>query len=178
MTQKKFEIVIENKTGSENKSPIAGSDGQTKNTTNSGNAGSGFSVGNAVRGGAAGLIAITSHIKPFADYIVSRKVSTVALRTGSQELEEQLSHKVQIGQRVSGIAMSALAGAAAGGPVGAFFGFIVGGISSLVSMGMERAAAQEKLDIERTIESIGLQHANNRAGGSVAAFSGSRMRNQ
>lgn len=174
----KFEIIIKNESQSAKNSPIAGDSAQTVDTTGSVGGTSLGTANKAFRGAAAGIVAAVSTVKPYVDKIVSSKVSTVALKTGSQELEEHLSYKVNVGQKIAGFGMSVLAGAAAGGVVGAIGAALVSGITTLVSFGMERAAAQEKLDTERTIENIGLGFMNTRAGGGTASFSGSRMGRQ
>lgn len=165
-----YEIVIHNATtsGNSNKNPVAGSNASGENTSAS-------KQPSESRLAAAKVLGITnSSIKPFVDQMVSQKVTTVTLRTGAQELEERMSVKVQIGQTVWGIASSAATGALVGGLPGA----IVGGLLGVATTAIDLSNKQKEIDLQKSVENVGLRYMDVRAGGSVASFSGSRMKSQ
>lgn len=175
----KYEIILRNETNSGQKSPIAGN-GTTPSETNN-NSGGNNSISTTRRGAASALVAVNTYIKPFVDQMATQYVSTVALKTGAQEQEERMSYTMNVAQKVysfgSSLATGALMGSA-GGPIGAIAGAIIGGVMSLATMAVDYSNKQEKLDLQHSVESIGLRYLNNRAGGSVASFSGSRLKNQ
>ena len=70
--------------------------------------------------------------------------------------------------------ISVITGALIGGGVGA----VVGGVMSLATMAVDYSNKMENLNLQRSTENIGLRYMNMRAGGSVASFSGSRMKSQ
>lgn len=171
-----YEIVIRNQTGDAQKSPIAGSGTAATDTTNPG------SGDMTLReGAAAGLVAVNHYIKPFVDQMATQYVTTVQLRTGSQELEERMSFNLNVTQKVvsfgSSVAMGALMGSA-GGPLGAIAGAFAGAVMSLATFAVDYSNKQENINLQRSVENVGLRYMNIRAGGSVASFSGSRLKRQ
>ncbi|MDE7406481.1 MAG: hypothetical protein K2M89_06385 [Clostridiales bacterium] len=174
-----YEIVIRNDTADARKSPIAGSGTAASDTTsNGGGGGDGLSLR---QGAAKGLVAVNHYIKPFVDQMATQYVTTVQLRTGSQELEERMSFKMNVTQKVVSFGSSMLTGAlmgSAGGPVGAVVGAVAGAVMRLATMAVDYSNKQEKLNLQRSVENVGLRYMNARAGGSVASFSGSRLKNQ
>ena len=165
-----FEIILKNETESNKRSPISGS-GSAARSTPGGSSGEWMTGRQAT---AKGLVAVNHYIKPFVEQMVTQHVTTVALRTGAQEAEERLSFKMQVGQKVYGLASSIITGALVGGVAGA----VVGGAMSLVTTVIGYTNQQEKLNLQRSVENVGLRYMNARAGGSVASFSGSRLKNQ
>ncbi|MDE6618523.1 MAG: hypothetical protein K2K13_05825 [Clostridiales bacterium] len=163
------EIIIRNETSNAKKSPIAGSGTAATDTTS--NIGGGMTL---QQGAAKGLVAVNSYIKPFVDQMITQRVTTVSLRTGAQELEERMSFSLNVAQKVVGFGSSVAMGALVGGVPGA----IVGGVMSLMTMGIEYSNKQEKINLQHGVENIGLRYVNTRAGGSVASFSGRRQKHQ
>ncbi len=160
-----YDIFIHDDTRNTKKSPIAGSGTATSDITK----------GENLRLGAAkGLVAVNSYIKPFVDQMATQYVTTISLRTGAQEQEERMSFTLQAGQKVYGFFTSIATGAIVGGLPGA----IIGGVLNLITMGIDYSNKQEKINLQRSVENVGLRYLNNRAGGSVASFSGSRLKNQ
>lgn len=165
---KNYEIVIRNETEGSDRSPISGSNASKKDTTSSGGG-----IAPWRKNIAKGIAVTNTYIKPFADQLITQKVSTVELRTGAQELEDKLSFGYQMGQKAFGFVESVAVGALVGNLPGA----ILGGIMSLATMAVDYSNKQQKIDLQRSVENIGLQYMNIRAGGSVASFSGSRTSN-
>ncbi|MCH5165649.1 MAG: hypothetical protein J1G01_04540 [Clostridiales bacterium] len=161
-----YEIFIKNEAASEKSSPIAGGGSESKSASQS--------SGGVNIGIAKGLVAYNHYIKPFVSQMVNHHVSTVALRTGAEEHEERLSFAVSAVQKVGGLVSSVAMGAIIGNLPGA----IIGGVLSIATTAMEYSNKQRQLDMQRTVENIGLRYMNARAGGSVASFSGSRMKAQ
>lgn len=169
-----YELLIENKTQRKKRSPIAGSSSEGKDNSGGGSGTGGESGKGVNKDLAKGLIALNHYIKPFTDQIINQKATTVALRTGAQEAEERLSFKIQVGQKVYGLASSMITGALIGGGVGA----AVDGVMSVLTTVVSYSNQSIKLNLQRGVEDIGLRYVNSRAGGSVASFSGSRLKNQ
>lgn len=165
-----YEIIIRNDTEQSKKSPIAGNDTAPTSTDQE----EGFTAKDFRKGVGKGLAIANTYVKPFVDRMVSHKISTVTLRTGAQELEEQMSNEYQIGQKIYGVATSVAMGALIGGLPGA----LVGGVVSFIASVVDYENRKEKFNLERSRESIGLQFLNARAGGSIASFGGSRSKNR
>lgn len=108
------------------------------------------------------------------DKILSHRISLVSLETGAKEQQERLSFVHNIGKRVGSAALSMGAGLllTGGNPIGA----VVGLATNVAFAAMDYAQKAETINVERGLENVGLRFMNQRAGGSVAAFNGSRMR--
>lgn len=170
MEESNYSIVIQVDSLEQRKkrSPVAGG-----NQTATQASGADNTNGNAVAA-AKGFVAINSNVKPFVDKVITQRVSTVALRTGAQELEERLQFTYDVSQKIYGFASSVAVGARTGGAAGA----ILGAVMSLLTTTVDLAQRQQTLSLQHNVEDIGLRYMNVRAGGSVASFSGSRMKTQ
>ena len=168
-----YEVFIKYTGERAKKSPIAGN-GTSPSTVGGNNNGDSSDSMSPQRGVAKSLVAVNKYIKPFVDQMVTQHVTTVSLRTGAQELEERMSFKMQVAQKIYGFGTSVITGALIGGGVGA----VVGGVMSLATMAVDYSNKRENLNLQRSAENIGLRYMNTRAGGSVASFSGSRMKSQ
>lgn len=162
-----YEIVIKNETSDDKKSPIAGDNAKSK-------ASAAADSPSAAALGVKALVAYNHYIKPFVNKVATQYVSTISLRTGAQELEDKMSFALQTAQKVGGFVGSIAVGAAVGNLPGA----IIGGLMSVTTTAIDIAIKQSRFDMERGVENVSLRYMNMRAGGSVASFSGSRMKNQ
>lgn len=163
-----YEIVIKNETSDKKKSPIAGDNATAKNTA------ANQSTTNGAAIGIKALVSFNHFIKPFVNKVATQYISTISLRTGAQELEDKMSFALQTTQKVGGFVGSIAVGAAVGNLPGA----LIGGMVSLATTALDYYNKQSKLDMDRSVENVNLRYMNMRAGGSVASFSGSRMKNQ
>lgn len=162
-----YEVVIRNETD-ETQSPIAGSGSTAKKTANSGSA----TVGNV--NALKGIMTVKGIVAPFVDQVVSHQIQTVSLRTGAEEQQERLSFAYSITKQIGGTLLSTAVGAAMGGGVGAIIGLAVGVAHAAISYSQKAS----ELRTQKALEDVGLRYMNARAGGSVASFSGSRLKNQ
>ena len=169
-----YEIIIRNDTanGGNAKSPIAGSGAQATDTTAQQGGTPAISAGRVAA--AKGIFFANSYIMPFVDKMVSQKISTVALRTGAQELEDRLSGAYQVGKQAFGFVESVAVGALVGNLPGA----IIGGAMSLALTAVEYSNRQQKIDLQHSVEDIGLNVASTRMGNLASSFNGSRSKNQ
>lgn len=164
-----YEVWIRNGTDGKSSSPLAGSSAEGQST------GGGLINPNSNAGKALkGVLAVKSAVAPFVNQVVTHKISTVSLSTGASEQQERLAFAYSIGQQVGNAALSIAAGAAFGGLPGA----VIGLVASVASTAITYSQKASDLRLQQDVEGIGLRYANIRAGGSVAAFSGSRMRKQ
>lgn len=169
-----YEIIIRHDTanGGNAKSPIAGNGAQATDTTAQQGGTPAISAGRVAA--AKSIFFANSYIMPFVDKMVTQKISTVALRTGAQELEDRMSFAYQVGKQAFGFVESVAVGALVGNLPGA----IIGGAMSLALTAVEYSNRQQKIDLQHSVEDVGLRYINARAGGSVASFSASRFKNQ
>lgn len=174
-----YSIVIKNETDNgDAQNPIAGQSAQGQDTTPKPGLGSSKDKsGGQVLGTA--IVAFNSTIKPYVDQMLGFRVSTVSLRTGSQEQADRIQFAYAVGQQVysftSSVATGALLGSR-GGPVGALVGAVMGAATSLISTAISYSNRQTEISMQRTIENVGLRYLNTRAGGTVASYNGSRGR--
>ena len=162
----KYELVLRNETN-DDESPIA-SGGAAKSADKGGTSEiTGRQAFKKVM--AAGGIAAS-----FVNQVVTHQIQTVSLRTGAEEQQERLAFAYSIAKQVGGTLLSTAVGAAMGGGIGAVVGLVVGIAHTAISYSQKA----EELRIQKTVEDVGLRYLNARAGGSVASFSGSRLRNQ
>lgn len=164
----RHEIIIENKTNSRKKSPVAGSGSASKDTSQSNE------ISKGTRAVAKTIVSFDNYVKPFVDQVVTQHITTVSLRTGAEELEERLSFAQSIGQRIYGLGKSVVVGALIGNIPGA----IIGAVMNIATTAIEYSNKQRQIELQRNVEHVGLRYLNARAGGSVASFSGSRLKNQ
>lgn len=176
MADDTYTIVLKNETEQAN-TPIAGSNStaqalkpQTTQTPTTGDMSSGGN-GEALF---KQVIAVKGILAPVVDTVVSHQVSTVTLRTGAVEQQDRLSFAYSIGKQATSITMSTALGAATGNLPGALIGLALGITNTALSY-KNRA---DEIQLQNNVENVGLRLADIRAGGSVATFSGSRLRRQ
>lgn len=168
MASGSYEIVIKNETAQEQENnPIAANGAGSKNTD-------GNTSAAAPTLKAAAIMAVAGTALRFADKIVSHRIQTVELRTGAREQQERLSFAYSVAKQAGGIIMSTAAGFAVGNVPGALIGLL----TSSASVALSYAQKADTLRLQRDLEDVGLKFMNIRAGGSVASYSGSRMKNQ
>lgn len=166
----RYEVVIKNEArrSDGSRSPIAGSSSEQKQPSGAGQT-------DSAKWAATKSVAIAkTYITPFVKQVVSHGVSTISLRTGAEELEQRMSFTRQVGESAANAAMSGVMGFIVGNLPGAVLGVAMSAITSAVSYGFKA----REIDLERQVENVGLSFLNSRAGGSVASFSGSRMKKQ
>lgn len=162
----KYELVLRNETN-DDESPIAS--GGAAKSANKGGA-SDITGRQAVKK----VMAAGGMAASFVNQVVTHQIQTVSLRTGAEEQQERLAFAYSIAKQVGGTLLSTAVGAAMGGGIGAVVGLVVGIAHTAISYSQKA----EELRIQKTVEDVGLRYLNARAGGSVASFSGSRLRNQ
>lgn len=164
MAEKGYTITLKNQTDTEAESPIAGSEAGTQKA-----APSGGTVKNAVKE----LVAY-SKIKPFIAQVINHEISTVTLRTGSQELQQRISFAYDTVSQAVNIGESIATGFILGRGPGAVAGAIIGVGFSIINY----ANRQRTLELERSLETISNSMLDQRAGGFAPSYSGSRSRDQ
>lgn len=92
--------------------------------------------------------------------VVDYNISTVALRTGQERLQEKLEFNKRVASFGISLVEGAVMGAVAGGGVGALVGVAVTTAFKVAELGIE----QSKFNMQRTVDDIGLAQANIRAG--------------
>lgn len=167
-----YEIIIRHDTanGGNAKSPIAGSGAQATDTTAQQGGTPAISTGRVAA--AKGIFFANSYIMPFVDKMVTQKISTVALRTGAQELEDRMSFAYQVGKQAFGFVESVAVGALIGGGVP---GALIGGAMHVALTMVEYSTRKQEIDLKHRVEDISLHFMNTRAGGSVASFNKDRF---
>lgn len=115
-------------------------------------------------------VAYKKYIAPFVSSAISHQIGVVALSTGRVEEQQKLQFAYSVGTRVFNIVEDVALGAALGGAGGA----VVGGVMSGLKMAVSFVNRVDTISRERTLENITLGLQNVRAGGSVAAYNGSR----
>lgn len=154
---------------------VAGSGASSANTGAGGAGGSASSGGASMSGKAA--LAKTMAVKipiRMVDKIVTHRISLVSLETGAKEQQERLSFVYSMGKQVGRTALAVGTGLflTGGNPLGALLGLS----TSMLFTSLDYIQKSETINVERGLENVGLRFMNRRAGGSVAAFNGSRMR--
>lgn len=163
MPKNEYVITIANETENTQSSPIAGSTAQSKSAKKSSDLDS-----------AKKVLAIKHAVMPFVNQFASNRISIVSLSTGAKEHQERLSFAYSIAQQASNAAMSVATGAAFGGLPGAIIGLVTSAATSALNYGYKTRTLQ----MQRDIENVELRYSNIRAGGAVASYSKSRLRNQ
>ena len=151
-----YQITINAKGGVQKTSPIAG-DNKASDTEKT----KGLLNKEQAKQFAAGMVAYRQ-VKSFATQILNHKVSTVQLRRGSNELQERANFMNQLAQKGVGVLEGALTGAMIGGGIGA----IVGVTLSVAHTAIGVAQAQQTLELQNTLENVGLNMNYIRAGAS------------
>lgn len=153
-----YSITIEVNGMEKGESPIAG-DNKPSDTEKA----SGGSINKIQAKTLAATLTAYHTVKSFATQVINHEVSLVSLRTGSNEMQERASFINENVQTAVGVGESLIAGAIAGGPVGAIIA--LGGVALNVGHRvMAIAQKQETLNIERSIEKETIQKNYIRAG--------------
>lgn len=167
MENNSYVITIKNETSRKKKNPVAGNNSEA--TENGG-----AQAENDRKAAIAKGLVVYHTAKSFVNQVVSHNVSTVSLRTGSEELQEKISFAYEIGQKAFGFVESVAIGALVGNVPGA----VIGGVLSAAHTAISYAQKAETISLQRSVESMSLRNMQIRAGGSLATFSGSRGTNQ
>ena len=146
------------------KNPVAGSDSEAENTDG----------GNLPKEIAKGYGVVKKFVSPFISQVITAQTSTVSLRTGAEELQERLQFSQNAIRQGFGVIESVVVGGLLGGAPGA----IVGAAMGVAQTAMTYEFRRQELQMQKDVEDVSLRLLNIRAGGSLAAFSGSRETNQ
>lgn len=161
-----YSITIEVKESAEEaKNPVAGSEAGAVGETEV------VEVGKTV---AKGYGMVKRFVAPFISQLVTAHTSTISLRTGAEELQQRAQFAQSVMSQGFNIAESILIGGLTGGLPGAVFGAVM----SVTQTALSYEFKQRELDMQKDAEDISLRLMSTRAGGSLAAFSGSRERSQ
>lgn len=154
--ERPYRIIIENAGGVQsNKSPIA-NDGSPSDSEK----GKGLLTKSQARAFMTGITAYRQ-VKGYANQIISFEHSMVALRTGSNEMQE----RAQFAQKVFNDGLGILeSGVVAGLATGNVVGFVVGVGVGLVSKGINIMQNQIRINTERSVENQSIQLNYIRAG--------------
>ena len=159
-----YTITIKNGTQT-TKSPIADPAQNTRSESTQSN-------GKLTRKDLAGYFAFKRIVSPFVRMGIEYGISTINVRTGRVEAQQRIQFAYSVGRQVVGVLENVAIGALVGGLPGA----IVGAVMSTVTTVAGYAINQSKIDLQSNLESISLGLMNIRAGGEIAAVSGSRER--
>lgn len=157
-----YTITIKNETQS-SKSPIADNLQSTKSESTQEN-------DKLSRKDLAGYFAFKRIVSPFVRMGIEYGISTINVRTGRAEAQQRIQFAYSVGRQVVGVLENVAIGALVGGLPGA----IVSAVMSTVTTVAGYAINQGKINMQRDLESISLGLMNIRAGGEIAAVSGSR----
>lgn len=152
-----YTIVIKNETSS-NTSPIAKNSGSAGSVTKPEKT----SISKEGAKAFGKTMVAYGTVKSFALQSVNHEVSLVQLRTGSNELQGRANFTNSVVQKVVGIGESMVAGAMIGGIPGAIVGLALSTAHTLIGY----AQNQDRINTEKTVESVGLQMNILRAGAS------------
>ena len=123
--------------------------------------------GNKKTATAVGVAAAYGITKRLVDKGVAHYVNTIELRTGQQLYQERMQFFTNAAQRIWSIGEAAAIGAMAGGPVGAVVGAATSAlsqISQIFNAALDYSFEQDRLNMARQVEQIGLTQAAIRAG--------------
>ena len=149
-----YSFTFENKTGGgRSPSPIANSSVASNEQRK------GLLTKEGARAFAKGMV-VYHTVKSFGEQIWNHNVSMVALRTGSNELQDRAAFTHMVHQKALGVLEAVGTGALLGGLPGALVGLALGTAHTV--MGYQQA--QQRIDTERSVENVGLMMMNIRAG--------------
>lgn len=165
----RYTITFRNETGDTSSSPVAGGGQAQAKQGQSGETQS--SKPEWVKG----LVAYNQYLKPFVSQVASHEVSTVSLRTGSDELQQKVEFARDIATAGLGIVENIAVGAAIGNLPGALIGAFMGLATTAVGY-MNR---RKTIGYNQALEDISIDFMNTRAGGGIyPSYSGSRGNRQ
>lgn len=104
---------------------------------------------------ALGLVAA----KRIGNRVATTYISQVGVRTGNVTRQEQMNYTLGVVEKSVGIGLAIIGGAVAGSPLA-----VAAGVGAAISWGVDIAVAQAQLNLERSVENIGISQANIRAG--------------
>ena len=155
-----YEIVIKDDTVTK-KSPIAQKT-QSESVQDTGRA--------KAKENVAEYFAFKRIVSPFVRMGIEYGNSTVSIRTGRTEKQQRMQFAYSVGSKAFGIVENIAIGAAVGG----LWGAVAGAVMSTVTTVAGYAINQAKINLSAASENISIGLINARAGGNVAATSGSR----
>ena len=151
-----YEIVIKDDTVTK-KSPIAQKT-QSESVQDTGRA--------KAKENVAEYFAFKRIVSPFVRMGIEYGISTVSIRTGRTETQQRMQFAYSVGSKAFGIVENIAIGAAVGG--------LWGAVMSTITTVAGYAINQAKINLSAASENISIGLINARAGGNVAATSGSR----
>lgn len=155
-----YEIVIKDDTVTK-KSPIAQKT-QSESVQDTGRA--------KAKENVAEYFAFKRIVSPFVRMGIEYGISTVSIRTGRTETQQRMQFAYSVGSKAFGTVENIAIGAAVGG----LWGAVAGAVMSTVTTVAGYAINQAKINLSAASENISIGLINARAGGNVAATSGSR----
>ena len=150
-----YSIIIEVKGDIEKKnSPISGDKTESDTQKSAG-------ILNKEQAKAFGKGLVAYHYgKAFTDQIISHRVSTVELRTGSKDLQDRANLMLDVSQKLVSAGESMLTGLMVGGGVGAVLGLV----TNLLHTAISYSQKQQVLNMQETLENRSIQLTYIRAG--------------
>lgn len=91
--------------------------------------------------------------------VATTYINQVGVRTGNTQLQERLSYSYSCLERSIGIGIAVVGGAMTGNVLA-----VAAGVGAAVTWGVNIAVAQEQINLQRSVENIGIAQANIRAG--------------
>lgn len=163
MADNQYQIVIQLPNESADHRVVSGGNGAKRPTQSDGEK-QAAGAASAVKG----LVSFSA-VRAFANNLISYEISQVELRTGAREYEQRLRFGYEMGNKVLNVGMATVAGAMAGGAIGAAVAFL--GSTFYTALGYMQNA--NTLRTQQNLEDISIGMANIRAG-----VSGRRGANQ
>lgn len=165
-----YHLYVHTSGGSAQKSPVAKNASGTGEGTGSANAGQSYGekVGKNTEKALEGMVSYNLAAS-FADQLISYEVSTVELRTGAREYEQQLQFGYGLAKKGVSAAVSLGIGIATGTWPLVVAGLAVSGLKKVVEIGQN----VRTLGMQENLEGVSINFANVRAG-----VSGRRGQNQ
>lgn len=164
-----YHLYIHSPVVSTQKSPVAKGANGTGNGTGSteGEAGGGLGLSRTERA-LKGMVTYAA-VSSFADRLISNELSTVELRTGAREYEQQLQFGYGLAKKGVNAAVTLGIGIATGTWPVIMVGAVLAGATKMAEIGQNMRV----LEMQENLEGISIQMANTRAG-----TSGRRGQNQ
>lgn len=158
-----YEIIFTDKTSDETVSPISPSSPDKKEKVKK--ADDGISKDDLFV-----WTAYKRYVSPFVKQGLQHQISTVQLRTGSVERQEQISFAYSVGEHTANAVENVVLGAMTGGGVGAIIGLVMSALTTMTGY-MQKI---DTLNMQSNLEQSSIGLMNVRAGGTVATTSNRR----
>ena len=158
MSQRTYEIIIKNESGGEVAQSVGGTGGNGNGKHKSGK-------GKSSAMKAMGKVFSYQTAKSMVAPILTFQVSTVKLKTGSTEAQQQQNFQYNMWGRVVNVAETMVGGAMVGNVAGAVVGLVVGVAREVIDVGL----AQQRLNMQANVENVTRDITSMRA-----TYSGSR----